>query len=98
MSRARLSEVKRCKERVHNPGTTVFFHRCPFRVVRDGYCKVHHPDSYEQRREKSDMLWHARRKRDPLFLAHQEIKRLNKRIRELQKELRQVNERHRHRH
>jgi hypothetical protein len=66
----------RCKESVHNPGTTVTFHRCTRYAVRDGYCRQHHPDAVEARLKKSHETYQRRLAHDPLHLALQSIERL----------------------
>lgn len=42
----------KCKEVVNTPGMRGFhYHQCMLPVVKDGYCRLHHPDAVKAREE-----------------------------------------------
>ena len=43
-----------CKQRVYRPGGLFTGGQCSRKVWKDGYCKIHHPDSVRERQKKSD--------------------------------------------
>lgn len=68
---------ERCKQEVSGTGTWGVFHRhqCNRRAVKDGYCKQHHPDSVKKRQEESEERYHEKMQKDPLRLAHEQLKK-----------------------
>ena len=53
-----------CKAKVYPTDTWGAFHphQCKFKAVKDGYCKIHHPDAVEKRRKEKNKREEARRK------------------------------------
>lgn len=47
---------ERCQAKVPG-GRSVGLHRCCRRAVKDGYCKIHHPDTIKKKDEKWHSLW-----------------------------------------
>ncbi|KKK50451.1 hypothetical protein LCGC14_3124860, partial [marine sediment metagenome] len=41
--------TERCKGRILQ-----WAYPCPYKAIRDGYCKIHHPDAVKRRSQKSD--------------------------------------------
>lgn len=69
-----------CKERVSDRWT---WHdrQCSFRIRRDGYCGIHHPDNVKKRRKKAHDMYEVRRKQSSyhqLCEARKEIAGLKK--------------------
>ena len=46
--------MSNCKEMVHSGGRSVSFHQCSRKAVKDGYCRIHHPEAVKARQEKAD--------------------------------------------
>lgn len=59
-------EAERCKERVFpNERWGVFHpHQCSRRAVKDGFCKIHHPDEKKAREEKAHAAWREKQERE----------------------------------
>jgi hypothetical protein len=60
---------------------------CSRKAVVDGYCKQHHPDNVNKRREESDRKWNEKQARTPLAVAKKNIESLEKRVKELEQEV-----------
>lgn len=71
-----------CKEQVSGPGRfgSFYMHRCTKPEWKDGYCKAHHPESYEARYQESLKREEERRKQSPLYKALERIKTLEAEI------------------
>jgi len=52
----------RCQEQVREPGTWPRYRQCSREAVKDGFCKVHHPDAKKARRDKADANYDAKHK------------------------------------
>jgi hypothetical protein len=57
-------------------------HRCSYNVWKDGYCKIHHPDSVKQRAADSVKRLEERWKRSPWGAASARIKILEQELKE----------------
>ncbi len=80
-----------CKERVSDIGGW-HSHRCTKKVWKDGYCKIHHPESVEARRKKSEVLYEEKTKNSPwnqLRIARERIKELEAKVALLESMLRE---------
>jgi hypothetical protein len=56
--------------------------RCLRWAWKDGYCKQHHPDSVEKRREESERRYEEKRKRDPWIRLGSRVRQLESFIRD----------------
>ena len=70
----------RCKQQI-TYDTWGRTHRCNFLSVKDGYCRMHHPDTVQARKDKKAREWEVkqrRREREWLALAigHEVLKTL----------------------
>lgn len=76
---------EQCREKISGSGRYGSFNmrHCSKKVWKDGYCKVHHPSSAEERLHKSAMLWEEKMKKEPHFL----LQKANERIIELENEI-----------
>lgn len=70
-----LDETK-CKEIVFDVGTSLFAHQCSRNIWKDGFCKLHHPESVKERQEKSQLRWEEKMKRNPYRVALNRIREL----------------------
>lgn len=76
----------RCKQTVYPNDRWGAFHphQCSFKEVKDGYCKIHHPDAVEKRNAEKEKRELAKRKKDPFYqlrealIRIEELKTLNK--------------------
>jgi len=75
-----------CKKIVWDKGGWHSY-QCRHKVWKDGYCKIHHPDSVKARQELSHMRWEQKREKDLLVLAHKKIAELQEKIEELEKKI-----------
>ena len=75
----------RCKERVFPKEHYGAFHgyQCHKNIWKDGFCKIHHPESVAARQNLSMKRWEAKRGKDPLSLAYKKIDELEEIIRDL---------------
>ncbi len=71
-----------CKESVPNK-FSVTFRRCSFKAWKDGYCKIHHPDSVKARQEKQRLKYEEERAKSPFML----LKKASERNQQLEREL-----------
>lgn len=80
---------ERCLEKVFPNEPWGGFHpyQCHKTVWKDGFCKIHHPDSVKMREEKSRRRWEEKQKRDPLAVALKTISQLKKENEELKKQI-----------
>jgi hypothetical protein len=81
-------DTNRCKKRVFPSGTYGAFngYQCHNKPWKDGYCKVHHPETVKARQEKSMKQREAKRENDPLTRAYKKIEELENIILELRKD------------
>ena len=71
----------RCKESVPNDHS-VTFRRCSFKAWKDGYCKIHHPESVAARSKKSEERYQAQRAKSPYVL----LQKSNELVEQLERE------------
>ena len=81
----------RCKESVPN-NFSVTFRRCSFKAWKDGYCKIHHPESVKARQEKQRIKYEADRAKSPYMLLQKATERNQQLERELAAEQEKVAE------
>jgi len=62
-------EQARCKKGGIPIGNGFHFRKCSRAAVIDGYCKQHHPDTVQARRDASFKAYERKRERDPLNVA-----------------------------
>lgn len=80
--------VSRCKEQGISDGSrSMRYHQCYNKSWKDGYCKIHHPDSVAARRKKSDEQYEIKQKQSPWYLLEQS----RKKIQELENEIKRLN-------
>lgn len=77
-------EKQKCKKRVYSGEHCDFSgHQCSHNAWKDGYCKMHHPETVKAKNDASQAKWEAeyeaRRANDP----HIKLAEANKRIEEL---------------
>ena len=77
------SDTPRCKEEVMPATGFPRPHRCHFKASKDGYCKIHHPDSVKAREEKQRLKYEAERAKSPYFL----LQKATERNKELEREV-----------
>ena len=63
-------------------------HPCGKNVWKDGYCKIHHPESVAARRAKSEARWEEKKKQSAWY----KLEQANKRIAELESEIKRMKE------
>ncbi len=78
-----------CKEIVPNK-FSVTFRRCSFKAWKDGYCKIHHPDSVKARQEKQRLKYEEERAKSPYMLLQKATERYQQLERELSAEQEKV--------
>ena len=74
-----MSDTEKCKEKVWNK---FYHHQCTKKVWKDGYCKIHHPESVKAREEKSNLRY--KQKMDASVYGR--LERALKKIEELETE------------
>jgi len=47
-------DPERCRHAVSNGGRSVDFHQCTRKAVKDGYCRLHHPDAVTKRNREAE--------------------------------------------
>lgn len=62
--------------------------QCSRKAVKDGWCKQHHPDAAEERKQKSIERYEEKRKNEPLY----RLARANEKIKQLEEENRKLRE------
>jgi hypothetical protein len=76
-------DANRCKKTVYSNDPGDFGgHQCWRKAIKDGYCKVHHPDAAKARREKSAKAYQEKWDKSPQML----LVKANERIVELEAE------------
>lgn len=53
MSYPRQKDPNKCPEIVPTSGLRMNYHQCNGKVVKDGYCRIHHPDAVKARQAES---------------------------------------------
>ena len=67
----------RCKEMGISDGSrSMRYHQCYNKPWKDGYCKIHHPDTVAARRKKSDEQYAIKQKQSPWYLLSEAQKRI----------------------
>lgn len=54
----------KCVAQVREPGPWPRYHQCKRRAVKDGFCRLHHPDAKKARLEKQYAAYEAKRQRE----------------------------------
>ena len=49
----KTKDPSKCPEIIPTAGLRMSYHQCRGKVVKDGYCRVHHPDAVKARREEA---------------------------------------------
>ena len=70
-------QTDKCKERVQNEGRWPGSHQCSYKVWKDGYCKIHHPEMVEARRAAADKRYEEKRKLLPSNQLYEAQKQIN---------------------
>ena len=72
--------IDRCKEQVKGEGQWGWLHphQCTKKLWKDGFCKIHHPESVAKRQEESLRKWHEKMDNTPLAKALRRIEKLEK--------------------
>jgi len=72
-----MNAKKKCKEMIHiYYGDWPHSIQCTRNAVKDGYCKQHHPDAVQKRRDASAKRHEEKRKQDPLYRLCQATERI----------------------
>lgn len=83
--------MEKCKAEIHHGnGEHTFSYRCSHKSWKDGYCKQHHPEQREMRKEKREAGWEDKKATGPyakLRQANAEISRLQELIASLEAKL-----------
>lgn len=82
--------MEKCKEHVSNDGW--HWYNCRKPIWKDGYCKIHHPESVQKRIEKSIEKEKEKYELSPLgrlITAQKEIEKLKKENEKLKKAIQQ---------
>ena len=68
-------KLERCKKKVYPNNSWGSFHphQCQKTVWKDGYCKIHHPDSVAMRQEKQNKRWEEKMENNPLKKAMERL-------------------------
>jgi hypothetical protein len=74
-----MDDPKRCKKNIYDSWHP---HQCKLKLWKDGFCKIHHPESVKIRNEKNMKEWEEKQKNSPLA----QLERAINRIRELERE------------
>ena len=53
MSYPRQKDPNKCPEIVPTAGVRMSYHQCRGKVVKDGYCRLHHPDAVKERQAEA---------------------------------------------
>ena len=77
-------DENRCKQEIRIAGLSwPRWTQCSFKIVKDGYCKIHHPDYIKKKREEK------RKNSLPVkyMEARKHIEKLEKKVKKLEREL-----------
>jgi len=75
----------------------MFTSQCSFKIWKDGYCKIHHPESVAIREAKKAKLYEEKQKNDPwniISIYREKLDKANARILELEWLLKERDEEH----
>lgn len=75
MSYPRKSDPTKCPEIVPTTGLRMNYHQCRGKVVKDGYCRVHHPDAVKERRAEAQRKYDEKWAKSPSMLLKGEQER-----------------------
>ena len=77
--------TEKCKESVDGTGQWGSFHRhqCTKSIWKDGYCKIHHPESVKKRQKESAKRWEQTLEMSPM----RQLQKANEKIKELEEKL-----------
>jgi TolA-binding protein len=81
----------RCKQQVVSPGMRgMFTHQCSRKVWKDGFCKLHHPETVAIRDVKKTEAYYERQKNSPWNIIseyREKLDKANARVAELEQEV-----------
>ena len=80
----------RCKKDVRDSGMWPSYHQCYRKIWKDGFCKLHHPDTVKKRSEEKEKRWEAKQKTETWYLlgkAYEKIDKLERENKKLKKRL-----------
>ena len=66
---------ERCKKTIYSRGS-FRGDQCSKLIWKEGFCRIHHPESVKKRQEKSDRYFEAQRENSPYVRLSKEIGRL----------------------
>jgi len=73
----------RCIKRINDQGG-YHTHQCSREIWKDGFCKLHHPDTVRQRTDETEARWKAKMADTPMAKAGKRIQELEARVKELE--------------
>lgn len=76
--RRSMDTQEKCQKRLYRG--TYYASPCKRNAWKDGYCKIHHPESVAARRAKSEARWEEKKKQSAWY----KLEQANKRIAELE--------------
>lgn len=85
-TRRSMDTQGKCKELVYRGWGCIS--RCDNNAWKDGYCKIHHPESVAARRAKSMAHYEEKKKQSAWY----KLEQANKRIAELESEIKRMKE------
>ena len=53
----RKLDPDKCQRVVPTKGLRMDYHQCELKPWKDGYCKIHHPDTVKAKREEQNKAW-----------------------------------------
>jgi hypothetical protein len=93
MSYPHQKDPRKCQEAVQTRGLMMHYHQCTLKVVKDGFCRIHHPEAVAERRKKVEARQAESYARQPWVLlanAKEEITKLQAKIKRLEKKIRSL--------
>ena len=73
-----MADKKKCKEKVYPNERFGSFHphRCRRNVWQDGYCRIHHPSSVQDRQLKSKNRYEEKQKLSPWYRLREALEKI----------------------
>ena len=79
----RKKDGSKCREIVATKGMNMHHHQCCNKAVKDGYCRVHHPDAVKTRRDEAMRRYDEKLKKSPAVRLNDALDRISGLEREL---------------
>jgi hypothetical protein len=49
--------LDKCKKKISSDSRGFYFHQCTRKIWKDGFCKIHHPESIEKKQKLANQRW-----------------------------------------